>query len=67
MVLYWGHVVEVADAKTLQTQPMHLYTQLLWSAIPHPRRAARGAQILIPVAGTGTVSEGVAHSRRVVL
>lgn len=55
MVLYRGHVVEMGDTETLLTNPQHPYTQLLWSAIPNPRRALRGEQVVVPVAGSGAV------------
>ncbi len=46
MVLYRGHVVEMGDAETILKNPQHPYTQLLWSAIPNPRRAARGGAVV---------------------
>ncbi len=55
MVLYRGHVVEIGETEALLAHPQHPYTQLLWSAIPNPRRAARGEQIMVPTAGTGEV------------
>ena len=57
MVLYRGHVVEMGDTETLLTRPQHPYTQLLWSAIPNPRRAARGEQVVVPTAGTGSIPQ----------
>jgi oligopeptide transport system ATP-binding protein len=35
-VMYFGRIVELADRKTIQTQPKHPYTQALWSAAPIP-------------------------------
>lgn len=56
MVLYRGHVVEMGETESLLTNPQHPYTQLLWSAIPNPRRAARGEQMMAPpTAGTNEI------------
>jgi peptide/nickel transport system ATP-binding protein len=55
MVLYRGHVVEMGDTESLLSHPQHPYTQLLWSAIPNPRRAARGEQVVVPAAGIGNI------------
>ncbi len=55
MVLYRGHVVEIGETEALLAHPQHPYTQLLWSAIPNPRRAARGEQMMVPVAGSGAI------------
>ena len=57
MVLYRGHVVEMGETEALLAHPQHPYTQLLWSAIPNPRRAARGEPMMVPVAGTGAVPQ----------
>lgn len=35
-VMYFGHIVEMADADTLFSHPMHPYTRSLLSAIPQP-------------------------------
>lgn len=55
MVLYRGLVVEMGDTETILANPQHPYTQLLWSAIPNPRRAARGEQMITPTSGTNEV------------
>lgn len=55
MVLYRGHVVEMGETEALLAKPRHPYTQLLWSAIPNPRRAARGEQAIMPAAGAGSI------------
>lgn len=38
LVLYRGHLVESGDTDSVVLHPAHPYTQLLWSAIPNPRR-----------------------------
>lgn len=59
VVMYLGHVMEIADASSLYLRPLHPYTQSLMSAIPIPdpdvelqRRKARqplGGEIPSPV------------------
>lgn len=55
MVLYRGHVVEMGSATNILSEPRHPYSQLLWSAIPNPKRAARGEMPAAPAAATGEV------------
>lgn len=48
MVMYLGHVVEMADKKELFANPSHPYTQALLSAIPMPERnGSRRKKILL--------------------
>ena len=47
MVMYLGHVVELADKKELFDNPSHPYTQALLSAIPVPDRHAKRKKILL--------------------
>ena len=52
IVMYLGHVMEIADADILYDQPLHPYTQALISSIPIPdpdkRKEARGIEGEIP-------------------
>ena len=48
MVMYLGHVVEVADSETLYTNPQHPYTQALLSAIPIPDPRAESRREVDP-------------------
>jgi len=54
MVLYRGHVVELGRTDKVLASLGHPYTQLLWSAIPNPHRAARGEHEPIAVASQGS-------------
>ena len=47
MVMYLGHVVELADKKQLYENPSHPYTQALLSAIPLPERHSTRKKILL--------------------
>ena len=47
MVMYLGHVVELADKKELFDNPSHPYTQALLSAIPVPDCHAKRKKILL--------------------
>lgn len=47
MVMYLGHVVELADKHQLYENPSHPYTQALLSAIPMPERHSSKKKILL--------------------
>lgn len=47
MVMYLGHVVEMADKSELFANPSHPYTQALLSAIPVPERHLTRKKILL--------------------
>ena len=47
MVMYLGHVVELADKKELFANPSHPYTQALLSAIPVPERHSKRKKIIL--------------------
>ena len=47
MVMYLGHVVEMADKKELYEHPAHPYTQALLSAIPIPERHVKREKIIL--------------------
>ncbi|MGV6848749.1 MAG: ABC transporter ATP-binding protein [Marinibacterium sp.] len=51
MVLYLGHVVEMADADTICAQPRHPYTQALISAVPIPDPVAERARVRTKLPG----------------
>ncbi len=53
LVLYRGHVVETGRTADILARPAHPYTQMLWAAIPNPRRAARGEVVPMPAAAKG--------------
>ena len=46
-VMYLGRIVEVADRKSLWTQPMHPYTRALISAVPVPDPQARVKRLIL--------------------
>jgi peptide/nickel transport system ATP-binding protein len=52
LVLYRGVLVESGSTAAIVSEPLHPYTQLLWSAIPNPKRAARGDRVVVPAAGS---------------
>ena len=47
MVMYLGHVVEMADKKELFDNPSHPYTQALLYSIPLPERHSKRKRILL--------------------
>ena len=47
MVMYLGHVVELADKKELFANPSHPGTQALLSAIPVPERHSKRKKIIL--------------------
>lgn len=47
MVMYLGHVVEMADKKELFDNASHPYTQALLSAIPIPERRSKRKKIIL--------------------
>ncbi len=53
LVLYRGHLVEAGTTAEILARPAHPYTQMLWAAIPNPRRAARGEEAPVPAATAG--------------
>ena len=66
MVMYLGHVVELADKKELFDNPSHPYTQALLSAIPVPDRHSKRKKILlqVDVPGPANPQSGRGCSRR---
>jgi peptide/nickel transport system ATP-binding protein len=46
-VMYLGHIVEVADRKTLFAAPRHPYTEILLSAVPVPHPRTKPKRILL--------------------
>ncbi|WP_374447004.1 ABC transporter ATP-binding protein [Stella sp.] len=47
VVMYLGHVVEVADAEQLYERPLHPYTEALLAASPVPDPTVRRARIIL--------------------
>jgi peptide/nickel transport system ATP-binding protein len=54
LVMYAGQVVEQGPTDAVLVEPLHPYTKLLLSAVPHPDAAQRGA----PVASRGARDRG---------
>ncbi len=46
-VMYLGEIVEQAGSETLFQEPLHPYTQALFSAVPNPEPMARKERILL--------------------
>lgn len=46
-VMYLGHMVELADKKSLYANPRHPYTEALLSAAPEPKRQGRRERIIL--------------------
>lgn len=66
MVMYLGHVVELADKKELFANPSHPYTQALLSAIPVPERHSKRKKIILqgdPAESANPPSGCIFHTR----
>lgn len=50
-VMYMGHLVEVAGSEELYSNPLHVYTQALLSAIPIPDPDLERMKTVIPLEG----------------
>jgi oligopeptide/dipeptide ABC transporter ATP-binding protein len=48
MVMYLGHVAEIAESKRIVSAPKHPYTQALISAVPEMDPASRRKRIMLP-------------------
>ncbi|MCL6601083.1 MAG: dipeptide ABC transporter ATP-binding protein [Alicyclobacillus macrosporangiidus] len=46
-VMYLGHMVELADKRSLYANPRHPYTEALLSAAPEPKRQGRRERIIL--------------------
>ncbi|MCL6516305.1 dipeptide ABC transporter ATP-binding protein [Alicyclobacillus sp.] len=46
-VMYLGHMVELADKRSLYADPRHPYTEALLSAAPEPKRQGRRERIIL--------------------
>ncbi len=47
IVMYLGHIVEIADKKSLFENPQHPYTKALLSAIPEPTRKRKRERVIL--------------------
>ena len=48
MVMYLGHVAEIAESKRIVSAPKHPYTQALLSAVPEMDSSSRRQRIMLP-------------------
>jgi oligopeptide/dipeptide ABC transporter ATP-binding protein len=47
LVMYLGHMAELADSDDIFAEPLHPYTQALLSAVPHPDPDAKRERIIL--------------------